>query len=108
MYSENIFLFVAVIDILLTFYAVSSKKSDYYKDLIALGLATFLSVYLAQAAASGVVILNGPTTQSYLMDAGLMWIGYLIAVCQGFILLLEGIETVQDYYAQKKMARLIT
>jgi hypothetical protein len=104
MYSIGIFLFIAVIDVLFTNYALSEKGADYYKDLIALGIATFLTVYLALAASSGTVMLTATT---YLMDAGLMWIGFIIATAQGFILLLEVIETVQDYYAQK-MQRLIS
>lgn len=103
MYTASIFLFIGVIDVLLTWYAVTNKGVDYYKDLMALGLATFLTVYLAYSSAAGVVMI---TDTGYLMDGGLMWIGYLIAAAQGFILILEVIETVQDYYAQR-MQRLI-
>lgn len=98
MYSLGLYLFLAFIDINLTWYAMFEKGADYYKDLMALGLATFITVYLAVAAASGTVLLSS-TTQ--LEDAGLMWIGIIIAVAQGFILVLEIIETIQDYYAQK-------
>jgi hypothetical protein len=104
MYSLALYLFLALIDINLTWYAVFEKGSDYYKDLIALGIATFISVYMAVAASSGTVMLSSTT---YLSDAGLMWIGIIIAVAQGFILLLEIIETIQDYYAQK-VQRLIS
>jgi arginine exporter protein ArgO len=100
MYSVGVFLFIAVIDVFMTWYGVVEKGSDYYKDLIALFLATFLSLYLAICSVSGTVLLTSAPT--YLQDDGLMWIGILIAVAQGFVLLLEIVEAVQDYKEQKK------
>ena len=111
MYPIELFVFMAAVDIGLTVFAVTNKNTDYYKDLIALGLATFITVFLSQSIISGsVFVYSGDSsgiTMSYIQDAGLMWIGYLLAGCQGFILLLEGVETVQDYFAQKNMKRLI-
>jgi hypothetical protein len=93
------------------------KNSDYYKDLIALGAATFITLYLAIAAVSGTVILSSSHVQTIatvgdtstvvyapatvIQDDGLMWIGVIIAVIQGLFLMFEIVETVEDYYAQK-------
>ena len=104
MYSVDIYLFIAILDLVLTLYAVGNKNADYYKDLFAMGLATFLTVYLSYAAAAGVVLLDGTTR---LQDGGLMWIGYLIAFIQGVFLLLEILETIQDYLGQTRQ-RLIS
>jgi hypothetical protein len=117
MYSLGIFLFIAFIDVALTLYAILKKGADYYKDLIALAAATFITVYLAIAAVSGTVILSSSHVQTIatvgdtstvvyapatvIQDDGLMWIGIIIAVIQGIFLLLEIVETVEDYYAQK-------
>ena len=64
MYSLGIYLCIAFIDIVLTIYAVMKKNSDYYKDLIALGAATFITLYLAIAAVSGTVILSASHVQT--------------------------------------------
>ena len=117
MYSLGIYLCIAFIDIVLTIYAVMKKNSDYYKDLIALGAATFITLYLAIAAVSGTVILSASHVQTIatigdtstvvyapptvIQDDGLMWIGIIVAVIQGLFLLFEIVETVEDYYAQK-------
>jgi hypothetical protein len=117
MYSLGIYLCIAFIDIVLTVYAVLKKNADYYKDLIALGAAAFITVYLALAATSGTVILTSSHVQTIatvgdtstvvyappivMQDDGLMWIGFVIAAIQGIFLLFEIVETVEDYYAQK-------
>lgn len=100
MYSVGIFLFVAVIDIFMTWYGVVEKGADYYKDLVALFIATFLSLYLAICSVSGTVMLTDAPT--YLQDDGLMWIGILIAMAQAVFLLVEIVEAVQDYKEQKR------
>jgi hypothetical protein len=118
MYPIAIYLAVGLIDIGFTIYGVLGRGADYYKDLIALGVATFITVYLALAATSGTVIVSdghvmissedglGNTTTTYsdpsiMQDDGLMWIGFVIAAIQGIFLLFEIVETVEDYYAQK-------
>ena len=118
MYPLGVYLFIGVIDAAVTIYSISSKGTQYYKDLIALGIATFLTVYLAIAAVSGTVIISdghaitsfddglGNTTTAYttpvvMQDDGLMWIGIIVAAIQGLFLLFEIVETVEDYYAQK-------
>ena len=104
MYPVGVFLFLAVIDMFMTWYGVVEKGADYYKDLIALGIAAFMTVYLSLACVSGTVMLTD-TTQ--LNDAGLMWLGFIIAIAQGIILLLEYIEAREDREAQKQ-ERLIS
>jgi hypothetical protein len=105
MYSVGIFLFIAVIDIFMTWYAVVEKGADYYKDLVALFIASFLSMYLAICTVSGTVMMTSAPT--FLDDAGLMWIGIIVAAAQGVFLLVEIVEAVQDYREQKK-ERLIS
>ena len=99
MYPSGIFLFIAVIDMFMTWYGVVEKGADYYKDLIALGVATFLTVYLSLASVSGTVMI---TTSSFMQDDGLMWIGFIIATAQGLFTLMEILEAVQDYRTQKR------
>ena len=117
MYSLGIYLCIAFIDIVLTVYAMWKKGADYYKDLIALGAAVFITLYLAMAAVSGTVILTSSHVQTIatvgdtstvvyappvvMQDDGLMWIGIIVATIQGFFLAFEIVETVEDYYAQK-------
>lgn len=100
MYPVGIFLFIAVIDMFLTWYGVVENGADYYKDLIAVSIATFLSVYLAIASVSGTVLLT--SLPSYLQDDGLMWIGILVAAAQGYITLMAIMEAIQDYRDQKR------
>jgi len=104
MYPVGIFLFIAVIDMFLTWYGVVENGADYYKDLVAVSIATFLSVYLAVASVSGTVLLT--SEPSYLLDNGLMWIGILIATAQGYITVMAIMEAIQDYREQQH-ARLI-
>lgn len=99
MYPVGIFLFVAVIDMFLTWYGVVEKGADYYKDIIALSFATFITLYLALASVSGTVLLTSAPT--YLQDNGLMWLGILVAFAQGVITLFEIMEAVQDYREQQ-------
>jgi arginine exporter protein ArgO len=99
MYPVGVFLFIAVIDMFLTWYGVVENGADYYKDIIAMSIATFLSVYLAVASVSGTVLLTSSPT--YLQDNGLMWIGILVAVAQGYITVMAIMEAVQDYREQR-------
>jgi arginine exporter protein ArgO len=100
MYPVGVFLFVAVIDMFLTWYGVVENGADYYKDLIAVSIATFLSVYLAVASVSGTVLLT--SAPSYLQDAGLMWLGIIVATAQGYITVMAIMEAVEDYRDQKR------
>src|SRR5512138_1485503 len=99
MYTTDIYLFIGVVDILLTIYAVLAKGTDYYKELIALFIAGILSVYLGVAATTGTVILSD--SNGYLNDAGLMWVGIIIAATQGFFLLMEFLEERQARKEEK-------
>ena len=104
MFPVGVYLFLAFIDINLMWYAMFEKGADYYKDLMALAIATTMTFYMAVAAVSGSVQLS---TSTVMHDPALMWIGIIIGVAQAFILVIEIIETVQDYYAQR-MQRLIS
>lgn len=103
MYPVGIFLFMAVIDMFLTWYGVVEKGTDYYKDLAAMIIATVMTVYLALASVSGTVQL---TSTTYLNDAGLMWFGFIIATAQAYITLMEYIEAREER-AQEKRDRLL-
>ena len=99
MYSLGLYIMLAIIDINLTWFAVADKGSEYWKDLVAWMIATLLTAVMAQAAVSGTVILSDGT---YLNDPGLMWLGYLIATCQGIYFLVELIEAAQVYKDEKR------
>lgn len=104
MFPVGVYLFLAFIDINLMWYAMFEKGADYYKDLMALGIATLITVYMSVAATSGTVMLS---STEVMHDPALMWIGIIIAVAQGFIFCIEVLETIVDYYANKH-PRLIT
>lgn len=104
MYTAGIFLFLAVVDMFLTWYGVVEKGSDYYKDLVSLVIATLITVYLSLASVSGTVIL---TTSMSLNDMGLMWLGFLIAAAQVYITLMEYLEAREER-ANEKRDRLLS
>lgn len=99
MYPVGVFLFIAVIDMFLTWYGVVEKGADYYKDIAALVIATFLTAYLAIVSVSGTVML---TSTTYLNDAGLMWIGFIVAATQAYITLMEYLEAREERETEKR------
>lgn len=99
MYPVGVFLFIAVIDMFMTWYGVVEKGADYYKDIAALIIATFMTVYLSLASVSGTVML---TSVTYLNDPGLMWMGFIIAAAQGYFTLMEYLEAREDREKEKR------
>jgi glucan phosphoethanolaminetransferase (alkaline phosphatase superfamily) len=135
MYPVWIYLMIIVIDGALTFLSLVKVGAGSYRDMlgfsnitsiVVLGLATFLSVYLALASVSGTtyayassnnftyaINTTGNTTNvtmvgnpgvatSPIMDDGLMWIWYLIAVIQAIFVLLEILEAYAEHLAGKE------
>ena len=108
MYPIEIFQAILVIDGLLTVYGILSKGADYWKNIVALGFATFLSVYLATVSISGTAFVYSAITNSTslatqaISDDGLMWIFYIIATIQGIYTLVEGAEAYELYIARKE------
>jgi hypothetical protein len=107
MYPIEIFLAILVIDGVLSIYSIMDKGSGSYREMlgfsnivniIALGFATFLSVYLALVSVSGTASLNGIPV----MDDGLMWIFIVIAVIQGVFVLMELLEAYAEHLAGKE------
>jgi hypothetical protein len=102
MYPIEIFLMVVAIDGLLSAYATISKGTDYYKDVVALGFACFLSVYLALVSIAGTAI---DCAGNPIMDDGLMWIFIIIAVIQGIFVMMELIEAYEEHLHNKATGR---
>ena len=109
MYPIEIYLMVAAIDGVLTIFSMLEKGTGYYEDLfgvsnivnmVALGVADFLSIYLALVSVSGTASLNGVP----IMDDGLMWIWMILAVIQGIFILLEIMEAYVEHLHGKEEA----
>lgn len=131
MYPIEIFLAILVIDGLLCVYAVVDNGAKYYKNIIAWGLACFLSIYLAIVSVAGTVSIQTMqiknmtvqnltanssavvnTVYTYnppvvMQDDGLMWIFYILAGIQGFLILLAILEAYEEHLNGKDKENLI-
>lgn len=100
MYPIEIYFLVAIVDILLTLYAETmSGLVDFWKDITAQLIATFLTFYLASVSISGTVTYNGT---ALLQDDGLMWILIIAGVVQSIYMLISIIEAYEEYKSGKE------
>jgi len=103
MYPLELFILVAVVDIIITVYAIVMRGPNYFKVMGAWILATFITVYLALSIISGSAFIYSSTTlqTSVVQDDGLMWILIIIAVAQALLGLMEIIESYEEYQMNK-------
>jgi hypothetical protein len=112
MFPIEIYLAIILIDGLLTVYGVVSVGVDYWKNIVALFFAGFLSVYIAMVSVAGsayVYATNQTISVSTLpiQDDGLMWIFYMFATAQGIYLFVEGVEAYELYIHKRKERQLL-
>ena len=112
MFPIEIYLAIIVLNGLLTLYGVISVGVDYWKNIVALFFAGFLSVYLALVSVAGsayVYAANQTASVSTLpiQDDGLMWIFYMFATAQFIYLFVEGVEAYELYIHKKNEKRAI-
>ena len=122
MYTIEIFLAILAIDGIVSAYALIDKGAAFYKDIAAWVVSCVLSVYLANVAVSGTVqyftmqiqnitvqnLTENVTNTIYtyhnpylLQDDGLMWIFYILAICQAILGALAILDAVENHLANK-------
>jgi hypothetical protein len=106
MYPLDIYEIMAMVDVVVFLYAFIDINQKFYGNIIALGVSSLLSYYIAIASISGTVVVNYASTTTtggidMLQDSGLMWFWLLFAIIQTMFTLYLSYDAYIEYSNDK-------
>jgi hypothetical protein len=108
MFPLEVYELIIVIDAILFLYAFIDINHKFYGNIIALGVATLFSFFLALVSVSGSIIINYASSTTtggvdYLNDSSLMWIFILLGIIEAAFTLYLAYDAYTEYLNERKL-----